>query len=454
MSYALLKILASTALGNIPTGAAAAFPEWTGPDSTIVHVQAVLYASLSATLLAALIAILGKQWLNRYASVEHGSIIDRGRHRKRKMDGIVVWRFGLVMDCLPLTLQAALLLFGYALSNYLFFINKAIAGVVIGFTSLGVLFYLLIISAATFSYNCPFQTPISLILRFLIHFDYKKFLGQTGDFFASVLFPTRPRPGNPPGVHTPNGNNTNNHTVVVMAGPPLQPTLPLKHANWDGYVLDSNCIARMFEMSVEVDATMAIARYIPEIVWHTRIRDIPLGRLYDTVFECFDRSSGHPILKPASRDKAYLSARALLHVGIQRKCFGDGSDHAMFESVLARYKTMGSERYGRDPDLGSTLSIIDYVFTHPVSDNLEPARWEDFSFTITHHTWMAHILLHYAWDVLRRGRLPKYIKKFVLHSFRLEPVPPTQIIADCLFIIGLILGIGMDVDDLSVTDKR
>ena len=450
MSYTLLKIVASTTLGNTPTGADAAFPEWNGPDSTIVHVQAILYSSLSATLLAALIAILGKQWLNRYVSAEHGSVVDRGRHRRRKMDGMVAWRFGLVMDCLPLTLQAALLLFGYALSNYLFFINKVIASVIIGFTSLGVLFYLLIISAATFSYNCPFQTPISLILRFLIHFEYKKYLRQSREFFGNVLFPKRPVPGDP------NGNNTGNHAVVLMAGPPLQPPPPQKReADLDGYVLDSNCIARMFEMSVEVDATMAIAKYIPEIVWHPRIRDIPLGNLYDTVFECFDRSSGYLILKPAFRDKAYLSARALLHVGIQRKCFRDiVSDHAMFESILARHETMGSERYGEDPDLGSTLNIIDYVFSNPVSDNLEPTRWEVFSFTIAHRTWMAHILLHYTWDVLKRERLPKYIKEFVLHSFRLEPIPPAQIVADCLFIIGLILGIRFEVDSLSVTDKR
>ena len=47
----------------------------------------------------------------------------------------------------PLMLQAALLLLGYALSNYLFFINKVVASVLIGFTSFGLLFYLLIISA-------------------------------------------------------------------------------------------------------------------------------------------------------------------------------------------------------------------------------------------------------------------------------------------------------------------
>ena len=73
MNNALLKIVASVALGNIPTGLDAAFPQWNGPDPSIVRIQAILYSSLSTSLFAALIGILGKQWMNRYASADRGS---------------------------------------------------------------------------------------------------------------------------------------------------------------------------------------------------------------------------------------------------------------------------------------------------------------------------------------------------------------------------------------------
>jgi len=67
---------------------------------------------------------------------------------------------------------------------------------------------------------------------------------------------------------------------------------------------------------------------------------------------------------------------------------------------------------------------------------------------------MGHILYR-AWDVLRKGEaLPDDIKEFVLHSLRLEPPPPAPIVADCLLIIGLFLGIKLHIDDLSVVDKR
>jgi len=114
---ALLRVLIykmdSTTFGdNVP-----AVPQWTGPPHKIVHVQAILFASLAASLFSAFLAMLGKQWLNRYASVDiRGSAIERGQNRQRKLDGIVTWYFDHVMQLLPLMLQATLLLLGCALS--------------------------------------------------------------------------------------------------------------------------------------------------------------------------------------------------------------------------------------------------------------------------------------------------------------------------------------------------
>ena len=68
---------------------------------------------------------------------------------------------------------------------------------------------------------------------------------------------------------------------------------------------------------------------------------------------------------------------------------------------------------------------------------------------------MGHILLYSAWDVIRKRQpLPDDTKEFVLHSLRLEPPPPTPIVADCLFIVGLVLGIELCVGDLLVVDRR
>ena len=246
------------------------------------------------------------------------------------------------------------------------------------------------------------------------------------------------------------GNIFGDHIELPMAGAEQPPPLFNKETDWNGYVLDSNCIAWMFEISMDADVMMAIMRFIPEVVWHAEIRTTPLERLYDTVLECFDRSSGHPVVIPKLKNKAYLSAKALLHLAIQRKCIGDESDKAVFRSISNRHPIMGSKHYEGESDLESTLGIVDRVF-----GDFEPMYWQNFAFTIPHHAWMGHILLYRAWDVLKKGEpLPDDIKEFVLYSLRLEPPPPTPIVADCLLIIGLVLGIKLHIDDLLVVDKR
>lgn len=109
---------------------------------------------------------------------------------------------------------------------------------------------------------------------------------------------------------------------------------------------------------------MAIMRFIPEVVWHAGIRTIPLERLYNTMLECFNRSSGRPVVIPKLRNKAYISAKALLHLAIQRKCIGDGSDKAVFESISSQYPITGLKPNTEASDLGSTLGIIDHIFGH------------------------------------------------------------------------------------------
>jgi hypothetical protein len=48
------------------------------------------------------------------------------------------WHFHLAIESLPVMLQLALLLFGCALSQYLWRINRTVAGIVVAVTVLGV----------------------------------------------------------------------------------------------------------------------------------------------------------------------------------------------------------------------------------------------------------------------------------------------------------------------------
>lgn len=129
--------------------------------------QPLAYASLSMSLLATLGAVLGKQWLVNYKSTRsgHGSLEERGLQRQDKLRGLEVWHLDAILQSFPVLLQLSLLIFGIALSGYVWTQEAATSGIVISVTAAGVLFYLFIVIASLHSSNCPFQTPASAILR-------------------------------------------------------------------------------------------------------------------------------------------------------------------------------------------------------------------------------------------------------------------------------------------------
>ena len=63
--------------------------------------------------------------------------------------------------------QIALFLLTCGLSRYMWSVNTSVARVVISLTILGFLFYIGIVAAGMSSYECPFQTPVSIALRHL-----------------------------------------------------------------------------------------------------------------------------------------------------------------------------------------------------------------------------------------------------------------------------------------------
>ena len=131
--------------------------------------------------------MLGKQWLNRYESIDRrGSAIERSQNRQRKLDGINAWYFDYMMESLPLMLQGGLLLLGCALSRYLWELDTIVAAVVISITSFGAIFYIFIVIAGTISPSCPYQTPGAQTFRYLLRSMRHRLFPTLYSAFASV----------------------------------------------------------------------------------------------------------------------------------------------------------------------------------------------------------------------------------------------------------------------------
>jgi len=460
MNNRLLEMLLNATTGTLPAGSVTSVPRWPGPDPVIVQVQCILYATLSATLLASFLAMLGKQWLNRYRQSEtHGSAVDRSRVRERKLDGIETWKFHIVMESLPLILQCALVLLGFALSRYLWDVNRSVSSVLIGFTCFGFLFYLFITTASILSFHCPFQTPFSLVTHSLIHLatPYWRNLRQT---FGPKGQPPHPRtlgtrrdlPLSMNSVGKGHALEANITALACMAPSAIHfpwsvAPLFIQEVEAEGDRLDARCISRTFIMSTDADVVTSIMNFIPEIVWHGGIKDVPLKRVYDTLMDCFDSSGQMPAVIPKSRDVAYLSARAFVHIELQRRCITQHEEHKQdsWATLCENHTSLSPTDHSTDPDLATVLFMVDMTLGRW---NVFP--WEGVRMTAPHHAWMSHVFLYHAWH---EGRVSDVVMDFVESSMSLRP-PSDIVITDCLFIIGLMIGVPFHVSDITVRDKR
>ena len=448
---ALLRVLIYKMDGTTFGGQSPPLPTWNGPDHEIVTCQTVLYTSLGISLLAAFLAMLGKQWLNRFGKVKvRGSEIDESKNRQRKLSGMVSWKFDLVMESLPLMLQSALLLLGYALSRYLWTIDLTVASVVIGITSIGSAFYVFIVIAGTITDNCPFQTPTSQILRGLYRLDNSRnrYIARTRCAALRLW------------LRTTRLSRTTTLKLLLPLFTPLKTKrrslidqsqrkkavrlFSKKETDHEAYNVDAGCIIWMIDTARGQTASRIISNFIPEVVWHRDIKDSPsLPYLYDQVVECFDLEGEKISLVSRLRDQAFSTTKAFVHVYSQMRVTG-AIDDSFVSRIRARHAQLADGQHKEDADLESTLWLVDYVM-----DKQREIDWSETSVSYNHRIWMAHVIPCLVW--LKGGQLDKCLQGFIVQTLGWNN---WSMATDCMLVLCLSVGIPIHADDLLVTDKR
>ena len=451
LSFTVLTMLFNaTVKADVPNPP---LPQVTGPKPSAVQVQSMLFVSLASAILAAFLAMLGKHWLNLYVD---GSFIDRSRHRELRMRGMIAWRFKIIMECLPVVMQVSLLLFGCALVRYMWDLSRTVAAVIAAFTSSGFLFYLFIVFAATKWHTCPFQTPMSLLLRFA----WATFRRWQSRRFAigSKRWPgfAHWRSSTESFTTAASRRPVDEESVPEFPEPQFvqdDPTFSTTHCGVgivEDDTSDFNCISTMFRLASTSDAIIAVAGFIPEIDWSSsKVPVVPFLQLYESLSGAFEfLKDGRVKVRPGMKDQACASAKALVYLRVQRSCADILDDtHSITPKLLlmARYHSI------EDGDIASTLHLIDTIFS---GDKMVP--WEEFAINNLHHCWLSHVLRCRAWYTLRAGQdLPMDVHGFVRYSLSRDPLPSDQIIADCLLILDMTIGDLPDFDDkLFIKDKR
>jgi len=447
MSFTVLTMLLNATSGtpnhlDVPTPS--------GPKSSAVQVQSILFGSLASALLAAFLAMLGKQWLNLHVQ---GSLVDRSRHRELKMRGMITWRFKTIMEYLPVIMQLSLALLGYALARYMWDLSRTVSAVITAFTVFGTLFYTVILYAAIVWKTCPFKTPVSLALRQAISLarEYQPhLLRRVRDQLSRVV--CFMRPGSPPAT-TILGRSIAGGLALDYVAPPdtSTPVAAMVDPEEDEstHVADTNCISTMFRFASGSDAIIAVTGFIPEVNWASNVRRVPLLEVSRSLYRSFEfLKDGRVDIRAGMKEQAYESAKALLYIRVQRLCvdaMDDPGDIAIMLGSLLGYHSKENHA------LVSTLQVLDAVFN---GDKEIP--WEEFAFSDAHYYLLSHILRCRAWVTIRTwDALTRDVSGFVQHAFSKEALPPPRVIADCLLIVKMILEVPPEWDErMLIKDKR
>jgi len=334
MNAAYMRVLIHAVNGSLyPDADPLAAVTWNGPSPEIVTVQCLLYASLATSLFAAFVAMLGKQWVNRYIRNRGGSAAEKSWDRQRKLDGMGRWYFHIVIEGLPVVLQIALVLFLCALSQYLWTINRVVAGVIIAVMLFGFVFHFGVTIAAAISYDCPFQTPPSIAIRALASYvsrSYPSLTPSLRSFVSRVIYVIRlPATWSLSLLRPLLAPILKGLVRTSTAQTHVTPEIPLAvveeptrifndvHIDWVSYGADARCVAWVLYSTTDHDIILSSVRFAADIIWYPRIAGVLSPYvLAELFFGCFMDKQ----VIPGRAEQARAIAMALASVLSARLC--------------------------------------------------------------------------------------------------------------------------------------
>ena len=444
---------------------------WSGPPPEIVTVQSLLYASLATSLFAAFIAMLGKQWVNRYLRNRGGSAADKSRDRQQKLDGFDKWHFHLVIESLPVMLQLALLLLGCALSRYLWTISRTIAGIIAAMTLFGFTSYVFFTLAATLYYNCPYQTPPSTLIRavtrYLAHSD-AAFIRSLRSLITS--FPSIRGPGwilgrlrlgvlralrsfrCAPAV----GGGAEQVPLAIIV---MQPTRVFEDisVDWEACKADVRCISWILDSTTDTDVIFSTVRFAADTIWYPEIAGaLSPHILADLFFDCL--LDGWVI--PGKEEHASSIGMALASV-LSIRLSTEPDDEGLRGLCRRLVFQLPRKRLS-----GSVFSLVMEVLvmvarvpTLGVSPMLRsPLGYLPKRLSTAHKLWLSRVILQTMWQKRRiqgpTGVLAIYWLGMVYRVFAADGEQMSNVVKTNLFLsLAITLGLQVGVRDLYAPDS-
>ena len=424
--------------------------------------------------------MLGKQWLNRYASIDmRGSAIERSQNRQRKLDGVVTWYFDHVMESLPLMLQSALFLLGCALSRYLWDIDTTIASVVLGVTSFGVASYIFFIVAGGASASCPYQIPIlrqipPLALSALRSASsHSKAVNWITDLWRFNIRDSEYLIGD---------------AVHLLALTLLSPIILSVCLAIDAYLLaqamvkafvanaprmcswfhrthgldpqittsDLQCVSWMLRTSLEKSIHLLALKLLAMMTTLANLHPALVPACFDILVGCVSTVGGKVVVLQGSEELAGVSALCCLRTLAHLTTIDPAS--SVFKDVRRTYtKTFPIETDFKGFPSCHRFSIIHNIFHPPYKQvqfqNFERPKiqWTEHTLSSTEHVALVQ-LARFEYQGNQCRNVPDWILGYALRLLSQDPLPTTSVVADCLSIVAIELG--LTALDTTTLDER
>ncbi|PVF96695.1 hypothetical protein CPB86DRAFT_498222 [Serendipita vermifera] len=152
-------------------------PSFSAPPYA-VSVNCLFFASLSASIIAALASVVSLQWVAEYdaaVSRSGSSPEDRVKRRQFRYGGMETWKMKEVIAALPILLYCSLVLFFVGLAQWMWGVHKTVGAVVLGGTLLSGAFYSITTLLAVVFPSCPYRAPIVRWIYIFLHFLFHSF---------------------------------------------------------------------------------------------------------------------------------------------------------------------------------------------------------------------------------------------------------------------------------------
>jgi len=373
-------------------------------------------------------------------------------------------------------LQFALLLLGCGLSLYLWGINTTVASVMIGITSLGVVFYALIVAAGTASVSCPYRTPGARILRYILlrtpslfHLAFRSLIDSSSSVFWVIFYRDIVRIGRV------SVSDLFFLLVLVLALPFLLvrdiyrfvrtmiigvSTLARRVYIWFRWVrsprmdgldqqavaLDLQCISWTLQTSLDKAVHLSTLKSLAAMTTLADFNPALVSACFDVLAGCAAVVDHKVVINQGSEELAALSDLCCLRT-ISHLATMDPTS-IIIKDVRRRYaKTFPRTAiFDGSPSRLSFAVILDIPYS-PLRD----IQQEDHKL-LSNERVIPVRLSRLEYQKKRHGKVPRWFLRFALHHLHQDPPPPTSVVIDCLSIIAI--DMGCTVSKTATLDER